>query len=239
LIRRAQGLDSLCRELALEIRQQFRQLHRRFNLLKFLRGGKNFRHLPKILRIVGAQINPAAGSEHGTGERWKMFIDEPVPVMFPLWPRIGEINVQRNCRMSRQQILQEIRRLEAHAAQIGEADAATLPVQLLDAAEQPFDADEILLGMSAREFHEKRSIAATEFDFERLRFRKKFRQIQRLDNGRKPDNEILLIFKLGSQITNCQPPIKTKLVGAVRFELTTSWTRTKRASQATLRPDLE
>src|SRR5205807_1383016 len=28
------------------------------------------------------------------------------------------------------------------------------------------------------------------------------------------------------------------LVGAVRFELTTSWTRTTRASQATLRPDL-
>jgi hypothetical protein len=27
------------------------------------------------------------------------------------------------------------------------------------------------------------------------------------------------------------------MVGAVRFELTTSWTRTKRASQPTLRPD--
>src|SRR5436309_16042705 len=27
------------------------------------------------------------------------------------------------------------------------------------------------------------------------------------------------------------------MVGAVRFELTTSWTRTKRASQATLRPE--
>ncbi len=29
------------------------------------------------------------------------------------------------------------------------------------------------------------------------------------------------------------------MVGAVRFELTTSWTRTKRASQATLRPDIK
>jgi hypothetical protein len=29
------------------------------------------------------------------------------------------------------------------------------------------------------------------------------------------------------------------MVGAVRFELTTSWTRTTRASQATLRPDLQ
>ena len=29
------------------------------------------------------------------------------------------------------------------------------------------------------------------------------------------------------------------MVGAVRFELTTSWTRTKRASQTTLRPDIE
>ena len=29
------------------------------------------------------------------------------------------------------------------------------------------------------------------------------------------------------------------MVGAVRFELTTSWTRTKRASQATLRPAIE
>jgi hypothetical protein len=27
------------------------------------------------------------------------------------------------------------------------------------------------------------------------------------------------------------------MVGAVRFELTTSWTRTTRASQATLRPE--
>ena len=30
--------------------------------------------------------------------------------------------------------------------------------------------------------------------------------------------------------------LESKMVGAVRFELTTSWTRTKRASQATLRP---
>jgi hypothetical protein len=29
------------------------------------------------------------------------------------------------------------------------------------------------------------------------------------------------------------------MVGAVRFELTTSCTRNKRASQATLRPDIE
>ena len=32
---------------------------------------------------------------------------------------------------------------------------------------------------------------------------------------------------------------KEKMVGAVRFELTTSCTRNKRASQATLRPDAE
>ena len=31
--------------------------------------------------------------------------------------------------------------------------------------------------------------------------------------------------------------VNEKMVGAVRFELTTSWTRTTRASQATLRPE--
>ena len=126
--------------------------------------------------------------------------------------------------------MQKIRRLDAHAAQIGQPDAATLAVQFLDAAEKAFDADEILFRMPPGVFDEERGVAAAEFHFQRLRFGKQFRQLERLDDGALLHDQIFLAFRLGFQIVNRQSQIK-KMVGTVRFELTTSWTRTKRATK--------
>ncbi len=109
LIRRAQSRNSLRIKVTFEICEHFRQFIGRSDFLKSFARAKNFRHLRKIIRVIRPQINFTAGRERGTGERRKMFVDEPVPAMFFLRPRVGEINVQRRCRMWREKILQKIR----------------------------------------------------------------------------------------------------------------------------------
>ena len=54
-----------------------------------------------------------------------------------------------------------------------------------------------LSGIPPRVFDEKRSVAAAEFDFQRLRFGKQFRQVQRLDDGAQLDDQI---FRLSAWV---------------------------------------
>ena len=157
-----------------------------------------------------------------------------------LRPRVGKINVQRGHRARRQKILQKIRRLYPHAAQIRQPGAPALAVQFADAAQQPFDADEIPVRMPPRVFDEKRSVAAAQFHFQRLWFWKKLRQVQPFDDGNAVGRPDLLDFPRGfsnrkSQIVNQ----KSRVVGAVRFELTTSCTRNKRATRLRYAPTSE
>jgi hypothetical protein len=53
--------------------------------------------------------------------------------------------------------------------------------------------------MPARVFHQKRSVAAAEFDFERLRCREKFRQIEAFKDGLQFDEQIGLSFPFGNR----------------------------------------
>ena len=149
-IRRAQCSDSPRTKFLLEIREQFRQFGRRFDFLKFPARIENPGHLLEIILVVRAQINHAAGRERGAGDFGETFVNEPVFVVSFLRPWIGKINVQRRCRMRRQQIFQKIRRLDAHAAQIRQSGTAALAIQFADAAEQPLDADEIAFRMQLR-----------------------------------------------------------------------------------------
>jgi phospholipid N-methyltransferase len=72
----------------------------------------------------------------------------------------------------------------------------------LEAAEQPFHPDEIFCGIPPRVFNQKRSVAAAEFHFERLRTGKKLRQFQRLDYGTQLNDQIFRRRRLSFQIGN-------------------------------------
>ena len=103
--------------------------------------------------------------------------------MFLLRPRVGKINMQRSCRVRRQQIFQKIRRLNADAAHIRQSGAPAFFVEFLDPSQQPLDPDEICIRIPPGIFHEERSVATTEFHFERLRFGENYRQSHRLQDG--------------------------------------------------------
>src|ERR1017187_5358989 len=190
-----QGGDSLRIEFTLEVRDDFRQLHRRFHAFKFLRRTKNILHLLEIYRVIRPQINYAIRRERGAGELGKTFVDEPQPVMFFLRPRIGEINMQCGRRVRRQQVLQEIRGLDADAAQVGQSGATAFAVEFLDATQQPFDPNVILLWIAPGIFNEKRGIATTEFNFQRPAFRKQPGQGERLNDGTKLDDKTFRVGK--------------------------------------------
>ena len=115
--------------------------------------------------------------------------------------------MQRRGRKRRQEVLQKIRRLDANAAQIRQPGAATFAVQFLDATEETFDTDEIHCRVPAGVFNEERAVAAAEFDFQRLRLLKKFRQDEPLDNGTQLDNQIFLIVRVNFQIRRRQSEI--------------------------------
>ena len=67
--------------------------------------------------------------------------------------------------------------------------------------EQPdYQPPDFTAGIAPRVFDEKRSVAAAEFDLERLRFRKIFRQVQRLDDGKQWDDQIFWRVGLSFQI---------------------------------------
>ena len=57
--------------------------------------------------------------------------------------------------MGWEQIFQKIRRLDAHAAQVGQSGAPALAIQFAETAEQPFDANEIPFRMPPGVLDEK------------------------------------------------------------------------------------
>ena len=103
--------------------------------------------------------------------------------MLLLRPRIGKINMQRRRALRRQQKFQKVGRLDADTARVRESAAPSLFIELLDASQQPLDADEIFAGILPRVFDEERRVAAAEFHFKRLRFGEKFRQLDSFQNG--------------------------------------------------------
>ncbi len=68
---------------------------------------------------------------------------------------------------------------------LASSGAPAFAIQFLNAAQQSFDPDKILIGISPRVFDQKRGVATAQFDFERLRFGKDLSQFQRLYDGRQ------------------------------------------------------
>ena len=145
-------------EFPLEVRGQSGQFHRRFGFLKIPAGVEHFHHLRKIILVIRAQINQAARQGNdAAGQGWEMFLgDQPVFTVLFLRPGVRKINVQPDCCMGRQKVLQKIGRLDAGAAQIDEPVAAAFAVQFRNAAEQAFNPDEISSGLASRIFDEER-----------------------------------------------------------------------------------
>jgi len=76
--------------------------------------------------------------------------------------------MQGESRVRRQKILEKIRGLNPHAAEICEASAAAFAVKFLQAAEQALNPDKIVLRMLPGVFHQERRVPAAEFHFKRL-----------------------------------------------------------------------
>ena len=93
-----------------------------------------------------------------------------------------------------QKVLQKVGRFDAQATQVGQSDTPAFAVQLGNAPEQPLYADEIAAGMALCQFHQKRSIAAAQFNFQRLRRCKKLCESQRFDDGTQFDDEVRFAF---------------------------------------------
>src|SRR6185369_12205427 len=108
-----------------------------------------------------------------------------------LRPRIGKINMQGGHRCRRQQVTQKIGRLDPDPSQIGQLRSATFFIKLGDTTQETFDADKIFPRMTPRVLDQERSVAAAQFHLERLRFRKQFRQRERLNDGMQLDDEVL------------------------------------------------
>ena len=112
----------------------------------------------------------------------KTGVDQPVFPVFPLGPGIGKINVQGKGRFARQQIFEQIGRLDAHQPEIRQAGAKSFAVDFPQTSEQPLHGQQIPAGMQSRVLHGKRTVAAAQFDLQRLRAWKQFRRLQRFED---------------------------------------------------------
>ena len=150
---------------------------------------KDIEHLIEIILIVRPQINDAAGRQRLPCERGEAFVDQAKLPVLLLRPRIGKINVQRPRAARRQKKLQQIRALDADAAHVGEIQAATLAIHLVDAAHETFHAEEVGLWIQPRVFDEERGVAAAKFHLQRLGHGKEFRDVHPFEDGFKLVNE--------------------------------------------------
>lgn len=183
-ISRAQGGDAAGVEAAFEIGDDGAEFLGRFKgMEQGTCGGEDGGHLAEIIRIVSAQIDDATRGEGLAGDFGKAGIDEAIFAMFAFGPWVGEIDMDGASGIARQQVFQKIGGFDAHSAEIGEGGAAGLAVELAEAAKQAFDAQKIALVMQFGVIDKERTIAAAQFDFERLGLRKHFRQIQSFQDG--------------------------------------------------------
>src|SRR5581483_2575824 len=86
-------------------------------------------------------------------------------------------------------IFDQVGGFDAQAADIREASAAGFAVELAQAAEEPFDTEEIVIGMQAGVIDEERAVAAAEFHFERGGRGKELREVEAIDDRSQFVNE--------------------------------------------------
>ena len=129
-IRGAQGLYSLSVKHPLEIGERSGQFRGGHGLLKEGREGEHLSHLRKVGRVVGSQINYAAGCERLPGGLGKMLVHKAMLVVFALGPGVGKIEVDGLGGMERQQVLQKVGSLDPRAAQVDQPEPPAFAVDL-------------------------------------------------------------------------------------------------------------
>lgn len=172
----------MLQKFGFEVGKNGTEFFRGFDGAKIFCGGEDGFHLFEIVRVVGAEVNDAAGLQDTLGDFCEAFVDETVFEMLSLGPGVGKINVQGGRGFGGYEIFQKISRLDAHAAEVREAGAAAFAVELADASAEAFDTDEVALGMGGGVVEEEGGVAAAEFDFEGLVFWKIFRDVQRFED---------------------------------------------------------
>ena len=102
--------------------------------------------------------------------------------MFAFGPGVRKVNVQRNSRVRQQKVLQKVRGLDAHAAQIAQPRSLGFAFHFADTAKKPFHSDEIVLWMAGSVPDQKRPVPAAQFHFKRLCLRKNPIEVDALQN---------------------------------------------------------
>lgn len=75
--------------------------------------------------------------------------------------------MERGHRIGRQQPLDNVRNLQAQNARVLEASTLNSSAGAADPSRQAFDSKKIVVGIFRRDGHEKRTVTATEIDFQR------------------------------------------------------------------------
>jgi hypothetical protein len=190
LIRRPLRGNALGIEVALKIRHHRRQFRRRLHQPITRVGSKHFLHLLKVIHIISAQIYHAARRQDLVREPGKLFVHEAKFAMPLLRPWIRKINMQSLRRVRRQQILQQVRTLDANTPHVRQSKPPPFAIHFLQPPQQPFHSEKVYLRTLLRPGNEKRRIATTKFHLQRLRSRKQLGQVQSFQNGRQCVNQI-------------------------------------------------
>jgi len=184
----AEGGDALAVEIALEIGDECGEVGRSFYRREEGAGGEDGLHLRKVIGVVGAQVNDAAGRKGLMGKRGKLLVDEAVFAMFALGPWIGEINVEGGRRLAGEKPFQHIGRFDADGADIGQIGALAFAFEFSEAAKEALDADEIALRMRGGVLTQERTVAAAKLNFQGLRRGKERRDWKRIGDRRERMN---------------------------------------------------
>jgi len=129
-------------------------------------GVADFDHLFEVRDVVGADEEDAAGLQGACGETGEAVVDEaafPVPALGP-W--IREIDMDRREGSGRDHPFEHIGRFEAQYAEITQAEAASLAINLAEATEQTFDSDEVVFRILGGVAQQEGSVTGPEFEFD-------------------------------------------------------------------------
>lgn len=170
-------------EIAFEICDHLRQFSRGFDLLESPIRRKDACHLLKVIEIVRSEVDDAIGRERFGCNFGETVIDEAVLAMFPLWPGIGEIDVEGGDAGGRDQEFHGVTRFQSQERNVAQAVAKRFFVKLAQTPKQAFNAKKISFGMQLRILCQKGAITAAELDLDRLRAREDAIPIQLLDIG--------------------------------------------------------
>ncbi len=161
-----EGGDADAVEVGLEVRgdgEEFRGLgHGREGGL----GIAGLGHLLEVGGVIGANVEASAWGEGEGGEVGEAGVDEATFPVAALGPWVREIDVDGVEGSAGDHPFEDVGGFEADGADVGEAMAAGLSVDLAESAEEAFDADEVDEGVGGGVAKEERAVACTELELD-------------------------------------------------------------------------